>query len=46
MEPLRGRQAEPVSISNNSAACSAHEFERVAALDEAETLGDQPFELD
>jgi len=46
IEPARGRQAAPVSTSNNSAGVLAHELDGVAPLDQAETLGGQTFELD
>ena len=46
IEPARGRQAEPVAASKQLGGMVAAELEGVAALDQADALGGQAFELD
>ena len=46
IDPARGRQAEPVVDLEQFGGVVADEFEGVAALDQAEALGDQALELD
>jgi hypothetical protein len=46
IDPVCGRQAEPVAALVQFSCMVADEFESVAALDQADALIDQAFELD